>query len=54
MTQLDEAHFELHSANKDRIFQKKNKKHNPPQLLPFLRQNNKNGIDEKFLITKKY
>ena len=23
MTQLDDAHFELHSANKDRVFQKK-------------------------------
>ena len=25
MTQLDEAHFELHSANKNKIFQKKEK-----------------------------
>ena len=25
MTQLDDAHFELHSANKDKIFQKKEK-----------------------------
>ena len=28
MTQLDEAHFELHSANKDKIFQKKKKMKN--------------------------
>jgi len=28
MTQLDEAHFELHSENKDKIFQKKNKMKN--------------------------
>jgi len=25
MTQLDEGHFELHSANKDRVFKKKEK-----------------------------